>query len=182
MRRRHAPSTGILSGPTAASSSVYNAVIEIHLSHEAGNKLIARIIEDLYRPPRLFQASLVDDQYPVRNKEGLLLIVGHENRCQVHFIVEPAEPTAEFLAYFGVHCPEKVHREARGAVVSQGTGQGHPLALSPGELIGHPFVKPFQSDEFEQAADRFLCSFFGTPRTRRPNATFSATVMFRNNA
>jgi hypothetical protein len=104
----------------------------------------------------------------------------------VQFVVQAAQPAAQFLAHLGVERAEGLVEQQHARLDRQRAGQRDALALAAGQLRGEAVGQPVELHEVEQFMHLLADLFFGgaLPRgfTRRPKATLSNTVMWRNSA
>ena len=141
---------------------------------------------DLARRADLLDAALVHHHHPVGHFERFFLVVGDEDRGHVDFGMQRAQPLPQFLAHLGVERAERLVEQQDARLDRQRPCQRNALALAAGQLARIAIGKPVELHQIQQFLDpgadaRFVLR---TARgcTRRPNATFSNTVMWRNSA
>ena len=66
-----------------------------------------RLVIHLLRRAGLLDAAPVEDDNPVGDFKRLFLIVRDENRGDLNFVVEVAEPAPQFLAHLGIERAER---------------------------------------------------------------------------
>src|SRR5690606_7438269 len=80
-------------------------------AEEAHDEVRAGPVVEIVRTPYLLDAAAVDDDDLISDLEGLLLVVGDENRCHVDLVVEAAQPVTELLADLGIQGAEGLVEE-----------------------------------------------------------------------
>ena len=103
--------------------------------------------------------------------------MGDEQRCDVEFLMQCAQPKAQFLAYFGVQRAEWFIEQQYLGFKRQGAGQSHALSLAAGKLGGKTFRKPFKLDEFEESSDAFTDLGLLWPLPKRAHAQSESNVL-----
>ena len=86
------------------------------------------------------------------------------------------------LAQLEVEGAERLVEEQHLGPTDQRPGQGNALPLAAGELGGLARPRPPELDHVQGLRGPSRRSVFGTPLTRSPYSTFSATVMCGNSA
>jgi len=119
-------------------------------AHEAGDKTGRRPFVDLGRASHLLDAALVDDDDLAGDLHRLLLVVRDDDRRHVHLVVEAAQPGAQLLAHARVEGAEGLVQQEHAGLHRERPGQGHPLALPPGELRGVALGEPLELDELQE--------------------------------
>ena len=71
---------------------------ETDVAQEFVDERRGRIVVDFGRRACLFDLALIHDGHAVGDFEGFFLVVSHEDAGYVKFVVQAAEPAAEFLA------------------------------------------------------------------------------------
>ena len=127
--------------------------------------------------------TLVHHDDLVRELERLVLVVRHEQARDAELPVQVVEPVAEVLADPRVEGAERLVEQEHPRPRRERPRERDPLPLAARELIGVPVGEGRQLHQREQLVharpDRRLRAAL---RTARPNATFCATVMWRNSA
>lgn len=100
--------------------------------------------------------------------------------------MQARQPAAQLLAYLGVEGAEGFVEEQDLRLHRQRAGQGDTLPLAAGELLWIAVGEPVELHHVEQLVDLGLDRGLARPLAlgfmRRPKATLSNTVMWRNSA
>ena len=149
--------------------------------------LIARRVIDLVRRAVLLDAAVVHHDDAVRELERLLLIVRDEHAGHVQLVVQPAQPAPQLLPHPGVERAERLVEQQHARLDGERARERHALPLAAGELRRIALGEPVELHERRAARARGRGSRASDGRsrrgrTRRPKATFSNTVMWRNSA
>jgi hypothetical protein len=105
----------------------------------------------------------------------------------VQFVVQPAQPAAQFLAHLGVERAERLVEQQHARFDRQRARQCDALALAARQLRRKAVGQPVQLHQLEQVMHLAVRSAFSLGRwargfMRRPKATLSNTFMWRNSA
>jgi len=122
----------------------------VRLADEAEHEGRVRRVVHLFRRSDLLDAPLAHDHDPVRELQGLFLVVGHEHRRVARLVVDLAQPPAQLLADLGVQGAEGFVEQENPRLDRQGARKGHPLTLSAGQLGRKPVFEPRQLHELQQ--------------------------------
>ena len=115
--------------------------------------------------------------------QRLLLVVGDEQARHAELAVQLVEPAAQVLAHARVERAERLVEQQHLRPRRERACQRDALALPAGELVRVALAEVRELHELEQLVDPRPLRLPWTPcARRRPNATFSATVMCRNRA
>ena len=97
--------------------------------------------------------------------------------------VDPGQLGLHLLAELEVEGPERLVEQEHRRPLGQGSGQGDPLLL-PARHLGRAGDRPGRAARRARGTRRsaLVMSAFDSFSIRRPNATFSATVMCGNRA
>ena len=96
---------------------------------------------------------MVHDGDLARDVHRLRLIVGDEDRRDVHFLVQAPEPVAELGGR--ARRARRTARQEEAAGLRECTREGHSLALSPRQLRGIATGERFELDEPQELVDAF---------------------------
>lgn len=97
---------------TELDPSILDAAVEgVHVPEEADDELRGRVVEDLVGRPGLLDPAVPHHDDPIRDLEGLFLIVRHEDGRDANLLVEAPQPCPEFLAYLRVERTEGLVQE-----------------------------------------------------------------------
>ena len=159
----------------------------IHGAEEARRRTaLAGWSYDLVRRADLLDPAVVHHHDAVGDLERLLLVVRDEHAGDVDLVVQPPQPAAQFLAHLGVERAEGLVEQQHLGLDRQRARQRDALPLAAGELRGIAIAEPVELHELQQIAharaDLRARPALARGRTRRPNATFSNTVMCRKSA
>ena len=145
---------------------------------EAHDEGVGGLLVDLARRADLLDFAVVHDDDAVGDLHRLLLVVRDEDRRHVDLLVQAPQPVAQLLAHPRVERAEGLvqqqhlaaRRRARGRAPCAGAGRRR--AATGSGRRGRRAARATSS-----SSTRSLISAFGRLRMRRPNATFSSTVM-----
>ncbi len=99
--------------------------------HEPGR---GPVIEVVGRVP-LLDPPLAHDAHGVGHGEGLVLVVGHEERGRALGLEDPAHLEREALAQVAVQVGERLVEQQHPGARGDGAGEGHALLLAAGKLV-----------------------------------------------
>ncbi len=105
-------------------------------AYESGDELGGRLFVDLSGGGDLLDAAGIEDGHPVRHRERLFLIVGHEDERDPHVALDGFEFHLHLLAQFEVQGAEGLVKQQHPRSVHQCAGQGHSLPLPARQLLG----------------------------------------------
>ena len=130
---------------------------------------------------------LVHDHDPVGDLQRLFLVVRDEHAGDVQFVVQAAQPATQLLAHLGVERAERLVEQQHARLDGERARQRNALALAAGELVRIAIAEPVELDQLQAGDARasLMSASLGRSRrgrTRRPKATLSNTVMWRNSA
>ena len=74
----------------------------IHFAQKFGDKRIVRFFVQFRATAHLFDFTVVHHHDLVGNFQGFFLVVGHEQAGHIEFMVDVAQPLAQFFAHFGI--------------------------------------------------------------------------------
>ena len=148
------------------------------LAEEAHHEVVRRLVVERVRAADLLHPAVVDDHDLVGDLEGLLLVVGHEDRGGVHLVVQPAQPVAQLLADLRVERAERLVEQQHASAPPRAPGPA-PCAGAGRPRAGRASGRGTARGARGRAAPRPACliSSLGRLRISRPKATFLATVM-----
>ena len=143
------------------------AVAHLHRQHdgladEAVHEGGRRIVVDLAGRADLLDAALVHDDDAVGDFQRLLLVVGDEDRGDVDFLMQRAQPLPQFLAHLGIERAEGLVQQQDARLDGKRARERNALALAAGELVRIAVGKPVELHEIEQLLDA------GADRRPRP--------------
>ena len=137
--------------------------------------------------PYLLDPAGIHHRHQIGHGEGLVLVMGDEDRGDAGLVMDMAQPDAQFLAHLGVQRAERLVQQQHARLDRQRPGQRHALALAAGQLAGIALAQILQLHQLQQFLDPALDlgarrAARARGRTFRPKAMFLATVMCRNRA
>ena len=150
---------------------------KIHVSQEIDDKFIGGFVKNFIGRADLLDASLVHDHDPVGHFQGLVLVVGDKDAGDMNLIVQLTEPATQSQANFGIQGAERLVEEQYLGLDGQGSGQGHALPLSAGELGGQTIFQALELDEMEQVCDPLADFLAGGALGARPDAQAEGDVL-----
>ena len=124
----------------------------------------------------------VEHREPVAHRERLLLVVRHVDEREPDLLLDLLELDLHLLTELQVERAERLVEQQHLRPIHQRAGERHALPLPTGELGRLAAAEAAEADHLERSSTRARRSSFGTFLTRRPYATFSATVMCGNSA
>ena len=86
--------------------------------------------------PTCMQLPLLDHRNPIRQGEGLFLVMGHIDRGYGELFLEFANFRPHLQANLGVEIAQRFVQQQHIRVQDQRSGQGDPLLLSARQLAG----------------------------------------------
>ena len=92
------------------------------------------MVVDFRRCPNLFDAPAIHHDHPIRQLEGLFLIVRHEYRGDIQLVVQMTQPTSQFLPHLGIQRSERFVEQQHLGSNGQRPRQRHPLPLPARKL------------------------------------------------
>ena len=110
---------------------------------------VARVGVELLRRVQLLQPALAHDPDPVGHGEGLLLVVGDEERGGADLELDATDLVAQLGAHLGVERRQRLVEQQHRRLDGQRPGQRDPLLLAAGELGGVVVGLVREPDELE---------------------------------
>ena len=105
----------------------------------------------------LGDGALLDDQYPIREGQGLLRVVGDDDGGQVILPGDGLDPVLDGLLDHSIQSGQRLIQKQDFGLHDHSPGQGHPLLLTAGELVNALAQVLPQA----QQVDELLHLFFG---------------------
>jgi hypothetical protein len=115
---------------------------------------------DRFRCVELFEAALVEDSYPVGHSKRLVMVVGDEDGGRGSPFEEAEKLFPHFRRHVRIEVAKRLIKQEDHWLLHKSSGQGHPLLLAAGELVGIAFGQVHKAYHFEHHAD-LTCSFRG---------------------
>jgi len=104
----------------------------------------------------LEDVAAIEDGHAVGDGEGLFLIMSNVNRGEVKLFANAADFGAHFEAEFGVEVAEGFIQQQTARANDEGTGEGNPLLLAAGELVGLALGVALHADGSEGGSDALV--------------------------
>ena len=122
---------------------------QVHIPQELVDEWIGRVIVHFFGSADLFDAAFIHHHDSVGKLERLLLIVGDEDGCNAHLVMQPAQPAAQIPANTRIECAERLIQQQHAWLHRQRAGEGNTLALAARELPGKAVAQTFELDELQ---------------------------------
>ena len=106
------------------------AMKQVDVSQEAIDKRTGWVLPDVIRSTNLFNNAGIHQHNTVRDFQGLLLIVCHEDRSNVKIVVESPQPATQFFANLCIKCTEGLIKQKYLWLYSKCARQGDSLTLT----------------------------------------------------
>ena len=107
---------------------------KIHITKKTINKWGCWLVVNLGRRADLLHPAFVHQHHAVSDFERFFLIVGHEDTGYVQFIMQTAQPAAQFLAHFRIQCTKRFVEQQHARLNSQRARERDALTLPAREL------------------------------------------------
>ena len=133
------------------------------VAEEPGRRRVDRVPPHLRDGAALDHVAAAHQRHPVGDREGLLLVVGDQQRRGARRDEDVAQVEGEPLPQPPVERGERLVEQQQPRLDGQRTGQRDPLPLAAGQAGGAPVAEAGQADERQQLLDPP-----GRPGTRRP--------------
>ena len=136
----------------------HRAAADLHRQHdgfadEAVHEGGRGIVVNISRRPDLFDTALVHDHHAVGDFERLFLVVGDEDRGDVDFRMQRAQPLPQFFAHLGVERAKRLVEQQDPRLDRKRAGQCDALTLATGQLAGIAVRQPVELHEIQQLLD-----------------------------
>ena len=133
---------------------LHPAAEKIHLPEKVHHEFGLGIVENFVGRADLLDAPFVHHHHAVGQFEGFFLIVRDKHAGHVDFIVQAAQPAAQFLPHFGVQSAERFVQKQHFRLDGQRPGQRHALPLSAGKLMRIASGHSVELHQFQQVVAR----------------------------
>ncbi len=163
------------------------AVKQIHVAEKLVHERRGGMMIDLGGGADLFDPALIHHDYAIREFESFFLIMGDEDAGDVEFVVKLAQPASQLGANLGIQRAERLVEQQHTGLDRERARQCDSLSLSARELRGQPIRHRIELHQLQQFVHA-TCECRSSDRTRargltrKPKATFSNTLIWRNNA
>ena len=107
----------------------------------------------LFGRPDLLDSAAVEQHHPVRHFEGLVLVMGDEDRGDAEALLELAQLEAHPLAEHGVEIRQRFVEKEHGGLNHERAGESDPLTLPTAELAGQARLHTREPDHVEHPAN-----------------------------
>ena len=144
---------GKVSGADDGAAAIDPAAQAVGVAEELVDEGGRRLVIDLARRADLLDPAVVHDGDAVGELQRLFLVVGDEDRGQLHVVVQPAQPAAQFLAHLGVERAERLVEQQHARLDRERARQRHALALAAGELAGIAVAQALELHQAQQLVD-----------------------------
>ena len=102
------------------------------------------MVVHLLRRADLFDMAVIHQHHTVCHFQCFFLIVCHEDRGDVQFVVQLAQPATQFLAHLGIECAKRFIQQQHSRFNGQRARQCDTLTLATAKLgreaIGQPIT------------------------------------------
>ena len=153
----------------AGVSFVNPAVEQVHVAEEVVDEGRDGVMVNLVRTADLLDAAFVHHRDAVGNFQRLFLIVGDEHAGDVNFVVQLAQPAAQFQPDFRVQRAEGFVEQQDAGLDGQRARQRDPLALASGKLRRIAAGQILQLDQPQQLVHLGVDLFFRWAHIARPD-------------
>jgi len=126
------------------------------IAHEGRDEAIGRAPVEVGGGVGLQNAAVVHHRDPIRDPEGLLLIVGHDDRRCAGRSENVLDLGADTGAQGGVEVGEGFVEQDDRRIGGEGPGDRDPLLLAARELVGAPSALGGEADQVEHLGDACL--------------------------
>ncbi len=113
-------------------------------------KRVAGCVVQVVRIADFEQAAVIHDADGVGEREGFLLVVGHQHGGDAQLALHRADGAAEFFTDLCIQRAERFVQQENLRFVRERTRHGHALLLAARKLARQALVHAFQRDELEQ--------------------------------
>ena len=168
--------------PTAThiGDTIVNTAFEqIYIAEKLVNERRGGMIVDLIGGADLFNLAVVDHHHAVGDFERLFLIVRHEHAGEIDFIVQSAQPAAQFFAHFRIQCTEGLIEQQHLRLDGQRARERDTLPLTTGKLMRVAIRQPVELNELQQLMHASADFFLGGTQCTRPHTQPECDV-FKN--
>ena len=128
-------------------------VEQVRHTEEVRHELRERLTVDLLRRTELLDRPIVHHGEAVGHLERLLLVVRHEDERDADLALQRRELASQRLPELGVEGTKRLVEEQHRRLQDQRSGQGHPLLLPSGQLVGTSLGVLAEPDQLERRGD-----------------------------
>jgi len=128
----------------------HDARQENALADEVGDHVVGRAVVKVVGGIPLRQPPLVQDADLVGDREGFRLVVGDQDRRRALLLQDLPNLLAQALAHLDIEVRERLVEQQQLRTRCKGTGEGHALLLSTGQLVRKAAARVGQADHIEQ--------------------------------
>ena len=111
------------------------------------------IVIDIARRPDLFDPALVHDNHAVGDFERLFLIVSDEDRGDVDFGMQRAQPLPQLLPHLRIERAKRLVEQQDARLDRERAGERDALPLAAGQLAGIAVGQPVELHQIQQLLD-----------------------------
>ena len=131
----------------------HEPVKDVALTDKVRHKGILRLVVDIHRCADLLDATFRHDDHRVRHGEGLLLVMGDENKGDACGLLQVFQLLLHVLAQLQVESGQRLVQQQHLRPVDNGPCYGHTLLLSAGKAGNAALVKALQCHQIQHLAD-----------------------------
>ena len=131
-------------------------VQEVGLAYEVRHELVGRVVVDLPGSAHLRHHALVHDYDVVGDAHGLGLVVGDVYGGDAELLLYAADLRAHVHPQLGVQVAQGLVKQQHAGLRDQRAGQGDPLLLAAGQLVGETVFHALQAHQLEHVEHPFL--------------------------
>ena len=135
------------------------------------------LLVDLGGRPDLLHPTLGENDHAVGKLQCLLLVVRHEHRGDMDFLMELTKPAPQLLADLGIERAERFVEQQHFRFDGQRPGERHALALPSGQLGRVPIAQIIELHELEQFVHPPANLGFRGAMLARPHAQAEGNVL-----
>src|SRR4026209_1231759 len=132
----------------ARFTRVNAAVEQVDVAEKDINESIRRPVVNIFRCTNLFNSPLIHDRHEIGYFHGFFLVMCYEHTGNVNFVVEPAEPHAQFLTDPGIEGTERLVQKKDLGFNRKSSCECDTLSLTSRELGGIPMRQWIQLNKF----------------------------------
>ena len=124
-------------------------VDDVRHTDEAGDEFVRRVLVEVDWRPQLLDAPSGEDSDPIAHRQGLILVVGDVDEGDAQLALDSLELNLHLLPQFQIERTQRFIEKEHFRLVDDGPGQGDPLPLAAGQLVGVAVAEAGKSDQGE---------------------------------
>jgi hypothetical protein len=149
-----------------------------HCADELGHESRGRALVKLVGARDLLEASGSQHPHPVGDRERLRLVVCDEDCRDAEFELDAPDLLAQLHAHLGIECRQGLVQEQHLGETAKAGARATRCCCPPESWCGYRSPRSARPTNSSSSPARPARSDLARRRTRRPKATFSATVRF----